>query len=70
MVEGRFDSEVRDRIRFQAGLRGIDEIEFQQAIGEAAGFDIEFRMGAVALRLCAQTTPSASQVDGILAALG
>jgi len=70
VVEGRLDSEVMDRIRFQAGLRGIDEIEFQQANGESDGFDIEFRMGPVALHLCAPVTPSASQVDGILAALG
>jgi GT2 family glycosyltransferase len=62
---------LRDRIRFQARLQGMDGVEFKDAESEIVGeFRAEFRNGGSVVVAKWPGSPSASQLDGVIASLG
>ena len=72
IVEGTpLGDRLRDRIRFQARLQGMDGVEFKEAESDVAGeFRSEFRNGGSVVVAKWPGSPSASQLDGIIASLG
>ena len=65
----RLGDRMMDRIRFQAKLRGMEEVLFEE-IAEASGsFSVEFEVGESILRATWPAMPSVSQIDGAISAL-
>ncbi len=67
---GPFSQRLIDRIRFQAGLQGIEDVVFEAVEDDRTdAFRAEFRTGASSLQAEWPIPPSPSQLDGIIVAL-
>jgi len=65
----QFSERLMDRIRFQAKLRGMEEVLFEEIQEMTDTFSVEFEIGGSMLSARWSSMPSASQVDGVISAL-